>query len=134
MQCNIGLVGARDHSYFLLHTNPGKHINGYYIIPTARGDMYWRGVFVRGQHLQVKKNCILEYGNTPYLGMARFLNGCYIKSHIQKSAPDYLPTSMSHISHCTVLPLTLLDSVAEVPDWQVAETGKSSTFFLCQPG
>ena len=24
LQCEIGLLGARDHSYFLLHVNPGK--------------------------------------------------------------------------------------------------------------
>ena len=36
--------------------------------------------------------------------------------------------------------LTLLNSIAEVTDWQVAKTGKSSTliltsfFFQCKPG
>ena len=24
LQCEIGLLGAHDHSYFLLHVNPGK--------------------------------------------------------------------------------------------------------------
>ena len=28
LECKIGLIGARDHSYFLLHINPGEHFNG----------------------------------------------------------------------------------------------------------
>ena len=60
LQCKIGLIGARDHNYFLLHINPGKITSMDTIIPTARGGIYYRGkICLRGQHLQVK--CVLKY-------------------------------------------------------------------------
>ena len=53
----------------------------------------------------------------------------------KKYAPDYLPAAMNRISHSRILlwttePLMLLESVAEVPDQQVAKMGKSSTDWL----
>ena len=51
------------------------------------------------------------------------------------SALGQSTASMDHIRHYRVLPwatgpLTLLESIAKVPDGQVAKTGKSSTDFI----
>ena len=51
------------------------------------------------------------------------------------SVLDKSTASMSHIRHYQVLlwatgPLNLLESIAKVPDWQIAKTGKSSIFWL----
>ena len=53
----------------------------------------------------------------------------------EMSALDQSTASISHIRHYWVLPwatgpLTLLESIAKVPDQQVAKTGKLSIFWL----
>ena len=53
----------------------------------------------------------MAYGSTPYEGMT------------PKKMAATLKVYKCHTRHG---PLTLLESIAEVPDWQVAKTGKSS--------
>ena len=77
----------------------------------------------------------MAYGSTPYVGMTPKKNGGHIESAtndtLEMSALDQSTASLSHIRHYRVLPwatgpLTLLESIAKVPDGQVAKTGKSS--------
>ena len=80
---------------------------------------------------------IMAYDITPYVGMTLKKNGGHIESvqMTRLSALDQSTASMSPIRHCWVLPwatelLTLLESIAKVPDPQVAKMGQSSIFWL----
>ena len=81
----------------------------------------------------------MAYGSTPYVGMTPKKKKAATlkvhKWHARNSALDWSNGSISHIRHYRVLPwatgtLPSLESIAEVPDWQVAKTGKSSIFWL----
>ena len=81
----------------------------------------------------------MAYGGTPDVGMAPKKNGSHIKSaqmtrsKCLRYISQWPPWAI--IRHYRVLPwaagpLTSLESIAKVPDRQVAKTGKSSTDFL----
>ena len=79
----------------------------------------------------------MAYSSTPYVGIPLKKYGSHIESAqmtaLEMSVLDQSTASMGHIRHYRVLPwvtrlLTLLESIAKVPDWQVAKMGKSSIF------
>ena len=77
----------------------------------------------------------MAYGSSSrYIGMTPKKMAAHYKytnDMLKICTLDWSKASMSPIKHCRMLPqamgpLTSLESIAEVPEWQVAKTGKSS--------